>query len=61
LPAPRRAGAEAQVALVNLGYKPAEITKMLRDLDEHLSTEDLIREALRRVHRSGEGAGRRDG
>ena len=43
---------EAHGALLALGYKPAEAARMLQDLDAlQLSTEDLIREALRRVHR----------
>ncbi len=43
---------EAHGALLALGYKPAEAVRMLQDLDAaKLSTEDLIREALRRVHR----------
>jgi Holliday junction DNA helicase RuvA len=43
---------EAQGALIALGYKPGEVIKMLKDLDaEQLSTEEMIREALRRVHR----------
>jgi Holliday junction DNA helicase RuvA len=42
---------EAHEALVALGYKPAEIDKMLKDLDaSKLTTEELIREALKRVH-----------
>jgi Holliday junction DNA helicase RuvA len=42
---------EAHEALVALGYKPAEIDKMLKDLDAaKLTTEELIREALKRVH-----------
>ena len=42
---------EAQDALLALGYKAAEIGRMLKDLDpSRLSTEDMIREALRRVH-----------
>jgi Holliday junction DNA helicase RuvA len=45
---------EAHAALLALGYKPAEIVKMLHDLDARSSTEDLIREALRRVHRAAE-------
>ncbi|HEY8518589.1 MAG TPA: Holliday junction branch migration protein RuvA [Gammaproteobacteria bacterium] len=52
-PADRRDGAagEAHDALLALGYKPAEIERMLKDLDAtRLSTEELIREALRRVH-----------
>jgi Holliday junction DNA helicase RuvA len=43
---------EAHGALLALGYKPGEVVKMLKDLDGvRLSTEDLIREALKRVHR----------
>jgi len=46
---------EAQGALLALGYKPSEVSKMLHDLDGvRLSTEELIREALRRVHRVSE-------
>jgi Holliday junction DNA helicase RuvA len=42
---------EAHDALLALGYKPAEIERMLKDLDaSKLSTEELIREALKRVH-----------
>lgn len=44
---------EAQGALLALGYKPAEVTKMLDGLDASLATEELIREALRRVHAAG--------
>jgi Holliday junction resolvasome RuvABC DNA-binding subunit len=50
----RRVGAEgeAQDALLALGYKPSEVAKMLQDLDAtNASTEELIREALKRVHR----------
>ena len=44
-------------ALIALGYKPGEVVKMLKDLDGvQLSTEDMIREALRRVHRVAERA-----
>jgi len=53
----RKSGAEgeAQGALLALGYKPGEVLKMLHDLDGiRLSTEDMIREALRRVHRVSE-------
>lgn len=46
---------EAQGALLALGYKPAEVSKMLADLDgARLTTEEMIREALRRVHRVAE-------
>lgn len=42
---------EAHGALLALGYKPAEATRMLADLDAtRLGTEELIREALKRVH-----------
>jgi Holliday junction DNA helicase RuvA len=42
---------EAQGALLALGYKPAEITRMLKNLDTvKLTTEELIREALRQAH-----------
>ncbi len=38
---------EAAIALVSLGYKPAEADKMIRSIREHdLSTEELIRQAL---------------
>jgi Holliday junction DNA helicase RuvA len=49
------AESEAQSALLSLGYKPSEVLKMLADLDTaQLSTEEMIREALRRVHRVSE-------
>lgn len=48
---PAGAEGEAQSALLALGYKPAEISKMLKNLDAaRLSTEELIREALRTAH-----------
>jgi holliday junction DNA helicase RuvA len=41
---------EAQGALLALGYKPNEVVKMLANLDAtRLTTEELIREALRRA------------
>lgn len=50
-----QAEGEAYDALLALGYKPSEVTKMLKDLDAStLSTEDLIRQALRRVHKVSE-------
>jgi len=56
LPARSKAEGEAHGALLALGYKPGEIVKMLKDLDTmRLSTEDMIREALRRVHRERVG------
>jgi Holliday junction DNA helicase RuvA len=43
---------EAHGALIALGYKPGEVVRMLKDLDGgRLSTEEMIREALKRVHR----------
>ncbi len=46
-PLPRGAEAEAQAALVALGYKPAEALKMTRAVEaEGLATEELIRRAL---------------
>jgi Holliday junction DNA helicase RuvA len=48
---------EAQGALVALGYKPSEVAKMLKGLDTaKMATEELIREALRRVHAAGSKA-----
>lgn len=44
-----RSGAQSEAfgALVALGYKPAEVTRMLKGLeDEDLEAEDLIRKAL---------------
>lgn len=39
--------AEAQDALVALGYKPREVSRLLKDIDsDGLNTEDLIRQAL---------------
>ena len=46
-----RAESEAQGALLALGYKAAEIARMLKNLDPaKLTTEELIREALRQAH-----------
>jgi holliday junction DNA helicase RuvA len=48
---PPTAEVEAQGALIALGYKPTEVAKMLKPLDvATMTTEALIREALRRVH-----------
>jgi holliday junction DNA helicase RuvA len=45
------AEAEAHGALLALGYRPTEAVRMLKDLDTaRLGAEDLIREALKRVH-----------
>lgn len=52
LPARSQAEGEAHGALLALGYKPGEVVRMLKDLDGvRLSTEEMIREALKRVHR----------
>ena len=51
-PARSAAEGEAHGALLALGYKPGEVVWMLKDLDAvRLSTEEMIREALKRVHR----------
>ncbi|MGD8323553.1 MAG: Holliday junction branch migration protein RuvA [Gammaproteobacteria bacterium] len=48
---PAGAESEAQHALVALGYRPAEVLRMLKALDvTAMRTEDIIREALRRAH-----------
>jgi Holliday junction DNA helicase RuvA len=48
-----KASSEAESALLALGYRPAEVTRMLGSLDTAgLSTEALIKEALRQVHAS---------
>ena len=44
---------EAYGALIALGYKPAEVTRMLKSVDAaNLGTEDIIREVLKQVHGS---------
>ncbi len=43
--------AEASVALQQLGYKPAEIQKMLKQAEPGDSAEDIIRKALKSVLR----------
>lgn len=40
----------AHGALLALGYKPAEVARMLEGLDVTQGTEELIRQALKRVH-----------
>jgi Holliday junction DNA helicase RuvA len=56
LPARSQAEGEAHGALLALGYKPGEVVRMLKDLDAvRLSTEEMIREALKRVHRERVG------
>jgi holliday junction DNA helicase RuvA len=55
-PARSQAEGEAHGALLALGYKPGEVVRMLKDLDGvRLSTEEMIREALKRVHRERVG------
>jgi Holliday junction DNA helicase RuvA len=55
IPVRSTAEGEASGALLALGYKAGEVMKMLKDLDSvKLSTEEMIREALRRVHRVAE-------
>ncbi len=45
------AEAEAHGALLALGYRPAEVRRLLAKLDaSELNSEQLIREALKRVH-----------
>ena len=45
------AESEAHGALLALGYKPSEVTRLLRTFDSTgLSTEEMIREALRQAH-----------
>lgn len=54
--APAAPANEAHDALLALGYKPAEAERMLKGLDtERLPTEELIREALKRVHNAAGG------
>jgi Holliday junction DNA helicase RuvA len=45
--------AEASVALQQLGYKPAEISRMLKEGGPGDSAEDIIRKALKSMLRSG--------
>lgn len=50
----RSVAGEAHDALTALGYRPGEVAKMLKGLvAEHASTEELIREALKRAHKGG--------
>ena len=44
---------EASVALQQLGYKPAEISRMVKDAAPGESAEDIIRRALKSMLRSG--------
>ena len=45
--------AEAGIALQQLGYKPAEISRMLKEGGPGDSAEDIIRKALKSMLRSG--------
>ena len=45
--------AEASIALQQLGYKPAEITRMLKECAAGDSAEDIIRKALKSMLRNG--------
>ena len=46
-----KADGEARSALQALGYRAAEVNRMLKDLDTSgMNSEQLIREALKRVH-----------
>ena len=46
---------DAISALIALGYKPAEATKYIRALDSGLSSEELIRHALRNMAQGNKG------
>ncbi|WP_405234722.1 Holliday junction branch migration protein RuvA [Lentisalinibacter salinarum] len=49
---PEDARGEASTALMALGYRAAEVTKLLRQVDtENLSAEEIIRQALRQAAR----------
>ena len=50
-PIPADPQSEAVIALQQLGYKPAEIQKMLKQAEPGDSAEDIIRKALRSVLR----------
>jgi holliday junction DNA helicase RuvA len=52
LAAPRDALSEASIALQQLGYKPAEISRMVKDAAATDTAEDIIRAALKSALRS---------
>lgn len=52
LPTASSAGAEVREALEGLGYQPAEIREVMRDLDSTLPVEDLLRLALQDLGRA---------
>ncbi|MFY8061294.1 MAG: Holliday junction branch migration protein RuvA [Arenimonas sp.] len=51
-PMPADAISEASIALQQLGYKPAEISRMVKDAKSTDSAEDIIRAALKSALRS---------
>jgi Holliday junction DNA helicase RuvA len=51
--APMDAAAEAGIALAQLGYKPAEIARMLKEAAAGDSAEEIIRKALKSMLRTG--------
>lgn len=50
---PNDPATEAGIALQQLGYKPAEITRMLKEAAAGDSAEDIIRKALKSMLRNG--------
>ena len=52
-PLPNDPVTEASIALQQLGYKPAEITRMLKEGAAGDSAEDIIRKALKSMLRNG--------
>ena len=54
-PDPSQTGSKlmAHAALQELGYSPAEIRTALKDADPNLSTEEMIRHALRAMVMKG--------
>ena len=52
-PVPADPLSEASVALQQLGYKPAEISRMVKSAEAGDSAEDIIRKALKSVLRGG--------
>ena len=52
-PVPNDPVSEASIALQQLGYKPAEVTRMLREAAPGDSAEDIIRKALKSMLRNG--------
>ena len=52
-PGPVDPATEAAIALAQLGYKPAEVARMLKEAAPGDSAEDIIRKALKTMLRSG--------